>query len=150
MNQATHLYREGMAELREENEQLKARIAELEKQSEHWHSLYQVKSDLLDGCERGFTPELEQLQKRIAELESKQRWIPVSERLPENNQQVLSTDGQDYYLDYYAQWDGANLSFAPRFLGAPWKVTHWMPLPEVDDKPLVNPYDDPMIEVKDE
>jgi len=29
MNQMTHLYREGMAELREENEQLSARVAEL-------------------------------------------------------------------------------------------------------------------------
>ena len=32
MNEMTRLYREGMAELRAENEQLKARIAELEEQ----------------------------------------------------------------------------------------------------------------------
>lgn len=68
--------------------EMNLRIAELEKQSEHWHSLYQVKSDLLDGCERGFTPELEQLQKRIAELE-----VQLAEALPyEINEKIRKGD----------------------------------------------------------
>ena len=47
-----------------------------------------------------------ELQSRIAELEEAQRWIPVGERLPEENQQILSTDGKEFYLDCYARWEG--------------------------------------------
>jgi transcription elongation factor Elf1 len=69
------------------------------------------------------------LRKRIAELEEAQRWIPVSERLPEENQQILSTDGKEFYLDYYARWEGKDNP--PCFCdGLSWAVTHWMPLPE--------------------
>lgn len=69
------------------------------------------------------------LNKRIAELEAAQRWIPVSERLPEENQQILSTDGKEFYLDYYARWEGKDNP--PCFCdGLSWAVTHWMPLPK--------------------
>lgn len=71
----------------------------------------------------------DELRKRIAELEAGQRWIPVSERLPEENQQILSTDGKEFYLDYYARWEGKDNP--PCFCdGLSWAVTHWMPLPE--------------------
>jgi len=70
------------------------------------------------------------LESRIAELEEKQRWIPVGERLPEEGQQVLSTDGEEYYLDYYAKWDGKELSFCGTLS---WTVTHWMPLPSTPE-----------------
>ncbi len=73
--------------------------------------------------------EVPALNARIAELEEAQRWIPVSERLPEENQQILSTDGKEFYLDYYARWEGKDNP--PCFCdGLSWAVTHWMPLPE--------------------
>jgi len=69
------------------------------------------------------------LNARIAELEAARRWIPVGERLPEENQQILSTDGKEFYLDYYARWEGKDNP--PCFCdGLSWAVTHWMPLPE--------------------
>ena len=116
------------------------RIAELEKQSEHWHRLYQVKSDLLDGCERGFTPELEQLQKRIAELESKQRWIPVSERLPEVGKYVF------LFMVSKTYGVGIGTGYVPKDKKYQWvvtqmpipydEITHWMPLPELPEANL--------------
>lgn len=92
MNEMTYLYREGMAELRAENEQLKQRIAELEGE------LDEIKGKNIIKLLEPFTHTLgledepmsvikagiEILLKRIAELEAQQRWIPVTERLPEN------------------------------------------------------------------
>jgi len=88
--------------------------------------------------------EIEALKGYIAELEAELKnareligmtpepafpaWIPVSERLPEENQQILSTDGKEFYLDYYARWEGKDNP--PCFCdGLSWAVTHWMPLP---------------------
>ena len=73
------------------------------------------------------------LNARIAELEAAQRWIPVGERLPEENQQILSTDGKEFYLDCYARWEGKDnppCFYDRLFL---WAVTHWMPLPQLPE-----------------
>ena len=51
------------------------------------------------------------------------RWIPVEERLPENGETALCTDGQDIYLvEYDADWD------AP--FGDMDGIIAWQPLPE--------------------
>ena len=92
---------------------------------------------------------LEAAEKRIAELEAAQRWIPVKERLP---------DDVGSYLVYYHEW--SNGDFLPkyddyrirvmRFINnGKWcmpvctdkrceadtnrEVTHWQPLPSTED-----------------
>ena len=88
------------------------------------------------------------LQQRIAELEGKidqltahdaterqdDKWIPVSERLPENWESVLTIDisksTQDVVSAFYnpvtSLWSTHFLMYSDSDL---W-VTHWMPLPE--------------------
>jgi len=69
------------------------------------------------------------LTARIAELEEERRWIPVSERLPENISNVLILSRGEQliasYLSKYSLW------YVP-FVDKP-VVTHWMPLPELPE-----------------
>ena len=55
-----------------------------------------------------------------------QQWIPVTERLPEKMQKVITVSDTGYmdvdYVDKFGVWIGDVVRFC--------KVTHWMPLPE--------------------
>lgn len=65
----------------------------------------------------------DQLLKKLAEEREKHRWIPVEERLPEDGNAVLCTDGSHIYLtEYDADLDAA--------FGDMDEITAWMPLPE--------------------
>lgn len=55
-----------------------------------------------------------------------QKWIPVEERLPKNNQIVLVTEDGEVKLCSYEFWYG----YGYGFYGSRGKVTAWMPLPE--------------------
>ena len=78
---------------------------------------------------RGRTAEL---LDRIAELEAAQRWIPVSERLPQIGVRVLFYNnfitnihkgwfsGDEWTSDIGIFYNGDKLK----------RITHWMPLPE--------------------
>ena len=74
------------------------------------------------------------LNKRIAELETAQRWIPVSERLPEDRVTILAAFNNREILTakYYKYYEGfGSVENYWRIEG--WhsgNVTHWMPLPE--------------------
>ena len=69
------------------------------------------------------------LEEYIAELEDAQRWVPVSERLPENISNVLILSrGEQLIASYHSKY---SLWYVP-FVDKP-VVTHWMPLPELPE-----------------
>jgi len=68
------------------------------------------------------------LQQRIAELEAAQRWIPVSERLPEAYEKVIALAKDCMNVDWVLPKELREVgkgAFARLY-----NVTHWMPLPE--------------------
>jgi hypothetical protein len=82
------------------------------------------------------------LRKRIAGLEAAQRWIPVSERLPEFNKVVAVIDMSDkdsHLCNVYETAILVEVRGDTRFVfigHSGWDssdVTHWMPLPELPE-----------------
>jgi hypothetical protein len=82
------------------------------------------------------------LQARVAELEAAQRWIPVSERLPEFNKVVAVIDMSDKDSHLCNVYETAMLVEVRGdtrfgFIGhSGWDssdVTHWMPLPKLPE-----------------
>ena len=70
-----------------------------------------------------------------AELREKQRWIPVTERLPERDVQVLGWYKDNPFSQYRPEvvaWNGNGWVFvyAHRYVT---NVTHWMPLPKAPE-----------------
>ena len=69
-------------------------------------------------------------------LREKQRWIPVTERLPERDVQVLGWYKDNPFSQYRPEvvaWNGNGWVFvyAHRYVT---NVTHWMPLPKAPDE----------------
>ena len=70
----------------------------------------------------------EYVNARIAELEAAQRWIPVSERLPEPYTRVLACIKSGYMeVDYMYSEPIVDVGIAD--FNSLDNVTHWMPLP---------------------
>jgi len=69
----------------------------------------------------------ELLAKAYLDLLEQNRWIPVSERLPEEDKNVIVSGGLAYLED------GIWYSDTGQDYGRPiqWAVTHWKPLPNV-------------------
>ena len=76
--------------------------------------------------------QIERDQKEIAELREKQQWIPVTERMPERDIQVIGWYKDNPFSQYrlgVVAWNGNGWVFvyAHRYVT---DVTHWMTLPE--------------------
>ena len=67
------------------------------------------------------------LEEYIAELEAAQRWIPVSERLPEDGEVVWLWDGNNLGMGYYLVLSGCFMDRDTPLRRI--KPTHWMSLP---------------------
>ena len=76
----------------------------------------------------GIVERASKAEARIAELEEKQRWIPVSERLPEIGFTGLcQVAGNGYVIARYAPYDSEG-GWTSDEIGYCF-VSHWMPLP---------------------
>ena len=80
--------------------------------------------------------QIERDQKEIAELREKQQWIPVTERMPERDIQVIGWYKDNPFSQYRPEvvaWNGNGWVFvyAHRYVT---NVTHWMPLPEAPEE----------------
>ena len=78
---------------------------------------------------------IERLTAENAVLREKQRWIPVTERLPERDVQVLGWYKDNPFSQYRHEvvaWNGNGWVFvyAHRYVT---NVTHWMPLPKAPE-----------------
>ena len=76
--------------------------------------------------------QIERDQKEIADLREKQQWIPVTERMPERDIQVIGWYKDNPFSQYrlgVVAWNGNGWIFvyAHRYVT---DVTHWMPLPQ--------------------
>ena len=68
---------------------------------------------------------------RIAELEAERRWIPVGERLPELDQEVLIYDQRgDITIDYLV---ALNREGTPYYTNSDDGALFWMPLPTLPE-----------------
>ena len=79
---------------------------------------------------------IERLTAENTVLREKQRWIPVTERLPERDVQVLGWYKDNPFSQYRPEvvaWNGNGWVFvyAHRYVT---NVTHWMPLPKAPEE----------------
>ena len=63
----------------------------------------------------------------ISIVEPSMEWISVNDALPEKNDDVLVTDGEDVFIGWYAyDWNSDDSNFYP----STHPIKAWMPLPE--------------------
>ena len=77
---------------------------------------------------------------RIAELEAQARWIPVTERMPQQFVSVLACIPCEHPLPMVKEAYFANGCWATRMaIFSDKDVSHWMPLPEPPKEDTVKP-----------
>lgn len=101
--------------------------------------IYNAIAVLEDYENTGITPdqlqvieeEYSKMAKELAELRQQNRWVPVSERLPDYNEEVLITNGKYVTIDtrYFLENTEDGEAYTWDING--WDdVIAWMPLPE--------------------
>ena len=94
------------------------------------------KKDCFEEVNTAAAELIERLTAENAVLREKQRWIPVAERLPERDVQVLGWYKDNPFSQYRHEvvaWNGNGWVFvyAHRYVT---NVTHWMPLPDAPEE----------------
>ena len=85
--------------------------------------------DTLDDVEFERAVGIGRLNERIAELEAERRWIPVSERLPKAEQDVLVFDTRgDITIDFLVAFNRDGVAY---YTNSDDGAVCWMPLPEL-------------------
>lgn len=101
--------------------------------------IYNAIAVLEDYENTGITPaqlqvieeEYSKMAKELAELRQQNRWIPVSERLPDYNEEVLITNGKYVTIDTRCFLENTEDGEAYTWDINGWDdVIAWMPLPE--------------------
>lgn len=99
----------------------------------HNCKMYQYSASCLKKLCNEAADTLESQQKRIAELEAADRWIPVTERLPEKNGRYLVVTNRNQMIVNYSvehQMFNCHDSFSPlEAMKLHLDCTHWMSLP---------------------
>jgi hypothetical protein len=90
--------------------------------AENYKHLYEQTKKMLTMYQDELIPGF---RKQIEELEAKNKWIPVTERLPEENTAVIAVDDNGNVFECLYAYDGWDLWDDNTII-----VTHWMPLPE--------------------
>jgi hypothetical protein len=78
---------------------------------------------ILDAADR-----LECLTTEVQRLRAERRWIPVEERLPDEDVPVLCIDSRGVQM---VAWSGWGEWYGPEIEA---DITHWMPLPPLQDQ----------------
>ena len=73
--------------------------------------------------------QVDEKDKKIAELEEERRWRKCSDELPDDGAEVLATDGDGIWLCYKTTMSDGSPWFQPDGLPHIEGITHWMPLP---------------------
>ena len=92
-----------------------------------------LEKDYADVCQKRleaadvFSRQIIELESENAKLEAERRWIPVSERLPEDGEVVWLWDGNNLGMGYYLVLSGCFMDRDTPLRRI--KPTHWMSLP---------------------
>ena len=93
---------------------------------------------------------IELLENQNAELRQATRWRKCSEEMPEDDSDVLATDGEEIWLCYKTTMTDGLPWFQPNGQPHIEGVTHWMPLPKAPEVDKIEKEKDPVLNIVQE